>query len=145
SKKRVSQVRSPGDVLSQALQEVGHHRSRLDARVPVLSLDGLLELVSLQFLVFLKPLLSLDDLEWISGRYQRLAEELIRVEGDGRHESVDLICVELRGALLGSALASRRRALRSRRRAPRRRRLRCGLRPRRLGGLRIHHRGYQAQ
>src|SRR5262249_45653628 len=64
---------------------------RLDARVPALVLQRLLERVGLEVGVLLQPARGLHDLERIRRRHQRLAQEPVRVERDRRHQLLELL------------------------------------------------------
>ena len=69
---------------------------RLDAGIPRLLRDRVGQRLVLQARVLREPLLELDDLERVGGRHEDLAEERVRVEGDRRHEGVELFGWKLR-------------------------------------------------
>ena len=78
------------------LQQVGEVREPLDARVPVLLLERLVERVVLQARVLPAPAVRLDDLERIRRGDQHLHEERIGIERDRRDHLVELRWCELR-------------------------------------------------
>ena len=70
---------------------------RLDARVPFLGLERLVEGIALQARVLRAPAGGLDDLERIGRRDQDLHGKPVRIERDRRDELLDLRGRELRG------------------------------------------------
>jgi hypothetical protein len=79
----VAKVLRPVEVLGHALQEVGELRETLDARVPVLLRERLVEVVALEVLVLAPPAVRLDDLERVGRGDQHLDQERVGVERDG--------------------------------------------------------------
>ena len=89
--KRVTEVGRPLDVFGQKLDGVGQGSQTLDAGVPVLLLYRFGHLLLIHALVLGQPLLQLNDLERIGGRYQYLAEQRIGVESDWRYQRIELV------------------------------------------------------
>ena len=88
---RVSQVGRPLDVLGQQLDDIRQGRQSLDAGVPILLLHGVGQRLVFEVLVLGQPLLQLNDLQWIGGGHQHLAEQRIGVERDRRHQRIELV------------------------------------------------------
>lgn len=66
----VAQLRRPLDVLGKTHHHIREPCHRLDARIPVLFQDRVLQGLVLQILVSIQPLLELNNLKWISrGRH----------------------------------------------------------------------------
>ncbi len=87
----VPQVGGPLDVVAETLHDVGERRHRLDGRVPGLLRDRVCERLVLQSLVLPEPLLELDDLERVGRGHERLREQRVGVQGDGRDQRVELV------------------------------------------------------
>ena len=51
-----------------------------------------------------EPLLQLDDLERVGGGNQRLGQELVGIQGDRRHQRVELFRREFHRGLRGGAV-----------------------------------------
>ena len=92
--KRIAQVGGPDDVVIQPLQHIGENRQRLHAGVPVLLLCGLRQRGPGYPGILLHPLVSLDQLQRISGRHQNLAQQRIGIERNRRYQIVQLIRAE---------------------------------------------------
>jgi hypothetical protein len=90
-KKRIAQIGGPGDVVIQALQNVGEHHQGLYARVPILLLRGLGETRSGEAGTPLEPLISLHHFQRIRAGHHDLAQQRVRVERDGRHQVIELV------------------------------------------------------
>src|SRR5262249_55006165 len=107
----VAQILRPLEVVRHAVQHVGHGDERFDARIPVLLLQRLLQLVALQVGVGLPPAIRLDDLQRIGGGDADLREDVVGIERDGRDHLLELRLGELgvgcRGAT-GSAQRKRK-------------------------------------
>ena len=88
---------------ASCLTTSGKAAKSLDAGVPILLLHRGYERLVFQVLVLGQPLLQLNDLERISGGHQRLAEQRIGIQRDGRHQRIELV-----GRDLGSSLIGRR-------------------------------------
>jgi hypothetical protein len=73
----VSQIRRPLDIAGHTLHHVWKRYHCLYAWVPRLLCHSVRQRFAFQILVPIRPLLELDDLEWISGSSQRLSQELI--------------------------------------------------------------------
>ena len=108
----VPEVRRPLDVVTEPLDDVGQRRHRLDGRVPGLLGDRVHERLVLQVLVLREPLLELHELERVRGRDERLGKERVGVEGDRRHQRIELVRRELRRSRRGRLGGRRRRRLR---------------------------------
>ena len=93
---RVAEFGGPLDVVAKTLDDVGQRGHRLDAWIPRLFRDLVSQRLVLQARILREPLLELDDLERVGGRDEDLAEERVRIEGDGRHEGVELLGRKLR-------------------------------------------------
>ena len=87
----VAEIGRPLDVVGEPLHDVGKRGQALDARVPVLLLDGVHQRLVLEVRVLRQPLLELHDLERIRGRREHLREERIRIESDGRDQRIELL------------------------------------------------------
>ena len=115
----VAELGRPLDVVGQALDRVGQARHPLDAGVPRLLGHGVRQGLALQVLVLHQPLLKLDDLERVGGGHEDLSEELVGIEGDRRHQGIELIGRQrfTRGRLGGAVgrLGGGRRRLREKR------------------------------
>ena len=77
SEEDVPQLRGPVEVLRHPTEHVGEVRERLDARVPGLRLERLVELLPAQLRTFLDPALGLHDLERVGRGHQDLHEQRI--------------------------------------------------------------------
>jgi hypothetical protein len=107
-KEGVAQVGGPLNVVGQSLDQVGEARQRLHAWIPGLLSNGIGKSLVFQILVFLKPLLELDDFERIGRSSQNLGEHRVRVKCDGRDQGVELIRRYFRGLALGGSFRLRR-------------------------------------
>ena len=68
----------------------------LNGRIPILLLDGGGKRLALQVGVFGHPLLQLDDFERVRRGGKHLRQERIRIEGDRRHQRIELVIGNLR-------------------------------------------------
>ncbi len=125
---RVAQLLRPGEVLVHPVQHLGEGGQRLDALVPRLVLQRILERRALQPGVLLAPARGLDDLERIRRRHQHLRQQRIGVERDRGQHRVEFLLLEGRSGRGG--LRARRRGWRRGRRVLRRG---CGRKPERNG------------
>jgi len=89
--KGVAQLGGPFDVVEELLHDIGKRSQALNARVPVLLLDGFRQLLVFQLLVLRQPLVKLDDFERIGGCREHLGEQRIGIECDRRNQTVQLI------------------------------------------------------
>ena len=89
SEEDVPQLRGPVEVLRHPTEHVGEVRERLDARVPGLRLERLVELLPAQLRTFLDPALGLHDLERVGRGHQDLHEQRIGIERDRGHQLVE--------------------------------------------------------
>ena len=91
--KDVAEIGSPLNIVGQTLHDVGERGHGLNARVPRLFLDRISQffLVLQKILVFIQPLLKLNNLQRIGGSDQRLAEQVVGIECDRRHQRIQLI------------------------------------------------------
>ncbi len=74
SEKRVPEIGGPAYILIQPGNHVWKHDQRLNAGIPVLQPRALQKLLPSKAAVLLEPLLSLNDLERVSGCGQDLAQ-----------------------------------------------------------------------
>ena len=93
---RVTQIRSPLDVVGEPLHDVGQSRQSLHAWIPRLLRDGVGKRFILQSRIFRQPLLQLDDFEGIGGCSQDLRQQRVRVKGNRRHQRIHLVGRNLR-------------------------------------------------
>ncbi len=78
-------------------------RERLDAGIPGLLIDRLGQLLSFQIGVLLHPAVCFHDLSRIGGGGEDLRNQGVRIEGDGRHQLLQLVgtCLDHRLSLHG--------------------------------------------
>jgi hypothetical protein len=78
------------DVAGHALRHVRKHHQSLHTWVPRLLCHSVRQCLACQILVLVHPLLKLNDLKRISGRSERLSQEIIRIKSDRRDERIQL-------------------------------------------------------
>ncbi len=87
----VAQRRCPGKVLVHACQDRGKLRERLHARIPGHLIDRLGQWFPLQIRVLLHPAVGFDDLGRVRGSREDLRNQSVRIQGDGRHQLLQLL------------------------------------------------------
>ncbi len=97
--KCIAEVGGPLDVIRQALDSFRKRGHGLDARVPRLLLHGVDECLVFQGLVFLQPLLELNEFQWVRRSGEYLSEHWVGIQRDRRYQRVKLIR-RYRGSLL---------------------------------------------
>ena len=88
--KCVAEFGSPANITGEERHRVRKCDQNLDAGIPILLLGSFDQRLASQVPALLKPLLGFDDLERIGAGGQHLAEQLVRVEGDGRYQIIQL-------------------------------------------------------
>jgi hypothetical protein len=96
----IAQIGGPLNVVCQPLYNIRESRKRLDAWIPGLFRHGVRERLVFQILIFVQPLLKLDDLERIRGRRQSLGQQWIGIKCYGRYERIQLVRRNLGGLVL---------------------------------------------
>ncbi len=86
----VTQVLGPIQVVAHPFQHIWKVGQRLDARIPFLRGQGIFQRLGFQTRILLDPTGGLYDLQWIGGRHQYLGDQTIRIDGDRRHQLLDL-------------------------------------------------------
>jgi hypothetical protein len=89
--KRIAEIGCPLDIVSEALDQVGQSGKRLNAWVPWLFGDGIGECLVFQAWVLRKPLLELNNLEWIGRGGKGLGQHRIGKQGNRCDEGVQLV------------------------------------------------------
>jgi len=77
--KGVAQLSGPFDVLKELLDDVGKGGQSLNARVPILLLDGVRKLFIFQLVVLRQPLVELDDFQRIRRSCKYLCQQWIGI------------------------------------------------------------------
>ena len=95
---RVAKLLGPVELIAHQFEHVRRRRQRFDAVVPALLDDGGLKRVALEGLVGGDPSLRLHHLKRVGRSHQHLREQIVGVERDRGHQSLEL---PLRQKLLG--------------------------------------------
>jgi len=80
--KGVAELGGPFDVLKELFDDVGKGGQSLNARVPVLLLDGVRKLFIFQLVVLRQPLVELDDFQRICRSRKYLRQQGIGIKCD---------------------------------------------------------------
>ena len=89
--KSISQIRGPLNIFRQALHDIRKSGHRLNTWIPGLFRDRINQRLVLQPRVVSEPLMELNDLKGIGGSHQRLAQQRVGIQRNGRHERVELV------------------------------------------------------
>ena len=98
--KSVAEIGSPLDVIREALHYFREGSQALNARVPRLFGDRILERLVLQILILCQPLLELHEFQRIGGSGKNLGKHRVRIQGNGRDEGIKLVRRYLDSVLL---------------------------------------------
>ena len=114
SQKGITELLRPVELFIHLLQNLRHRGQRLDGRIPGLLDHGILECLASHFRVGLDPARSLNHFQWVSGSHQNLSQQGVRIEGDRRHQLIQLLlrkgfACRRNGGLGGLILLSNRR------------------------------------
>jgi len=86
--KRVSEIGSPSDIVTEQIQRIRECHQRLDARIPVLLLGCVQQLRALKVAIALEPLLRFGYLQRIGTGRQYLTEQWIGIKRHRRHQVI---------------------------------------------------------
>ena len=91
SEEGVAQIRGPLNVAGQTFHQIGQCSHGLDVWILWLLRYRIDKRLILQPRILFQPLLQLHDLERISRRHERLAQQMIRIKRNRRHQRIQLI------------------------------------------------------
>ena len=87
----VTQILGPFELVAHHGQNLGGAGQRLDAVVPGLLVDLLLQCIALQRLALLQPAVGLYHLQRIGRRRQHVGEQFVGIERDRRNQGFELL------------------------------------------------------
>ncbi len=106
-KEGIAQITRPIEFVIHHLERLRNRRQGLDARIPRLLLHRVIERLTVDCGIGLRPARSLDNLQRISRSHQDLRKQGIGIKGDRRHQLLELRR-RPRAAVQHSALSLRR-------------------------------------
>jgi hypothetical protein len=90
-KEGITQIGRPLNVVTQPFDNIGQSRESLNTRIPGLFSHCVGQRFVFQRAVFRQPLLKLYDFKRICGCSQRLGQQRVRIEGNGRYQRIQLV------------------------------------------------------
>ena len=97
----VAHLLHPVEMVAHLHQHLGKGGQRLHAHVPALVLHGGDRRIALERRIGLRPARRIDDLERVARRHQRLRQQRVGIERDGRQHLVEFLGLERLGRVLG--------------------------------------------
>jgi len=90
----------PVDPLTHHGEDVWKRHQRLDAKVPALPVEGIVERIRRQISICLDPPVRLYDFNRVGGRHENLGKKGVGIQGDGRKYLVEFFLPENRNLAL---------------------------------------------
>jgi len=87
----IAEILGPVELVAHHRNDVRRAGKRLDAVVPGLFVDLLLQGIALQILAFLQPAIGLHHLQWIGRCRQHICEQFVGIQRYRRNQSLELL------------------------------------------------------